>query len=65
MHGTKDPQVPLDQSERLSAKLKENGVPVDLVVLEGAGHGGKEFTTAESPQRIKGFFDKNLNWRQA
>lgn len=46
IHGDQDKQVPLEQSERLHAKLKEAGVPSTLHVIKGAGHGGKEF---ESP----------------
>jgi acetyl esterase/lipase len=39
LHGSLDQLVPLNQSERLAAILNENGVPVELVVVEGRGHG--------------------------
>ena len=50
LQGTKDPLVPADQSKRLAEKLKAAGVEVTLDIIEGAGHGGPEFT---SPARLK------------
>lgn len=47
IHGDQDKQVPLEQSERLHAKLKEAGVRSTLHVIKGAGHGGKEFDAPE------------------
>jgi acetyl esterase/lipase len=38
-HGDADPIVPLQQSELLMKKLEELGVPHELVVRKGAGHG--------------------------
>ncbi len=60
LHGDKDPQVPLDQSQRLHAKLKETGVPSELIVLPGAGHGGKEFSTDEVKEKIRAFLTRTL-----
>jgi acetyl esterase/lipase len=59
-HGDKDPQVPLDQSQRLHAKLRETGVPAELIVLPGAGHGGKEFSTPAVQQAIRAFLARSL-----
>jgi acetyl esterase/lipase len=39
IHGDADTLVPLQQSELMIAKLKEAGVPCELVVKKGAGHG--------------------------
>jgi arylsulfatase len=58
IHGEKDNQVPLEQSERLHAKLKETGVASELVVLPGAGHGGKEFSSEEVKERIRAFLGR-------
>ncbi len=58
LHGTKDPLVPFNQSERLDAALKEAGVETYFVPIEGAGHGG--FGSPEVPRRIRQFFDKHL-----
>jgi len=60
IHGDKDPQVPLDQSERLHAKLKATGVPSELIVLPGAGHGGPAFSTPEIKQSIRTFLARSL-----
>ncbi|NCA12263.1 hypothetical protein EBR56_10765, partial [bacterium] len=48
MHGTADTSVPVDQSERLHAALRAVGVESTLKLLPGAGHGGREFDSAES-----------------
>lgn len=55
LHGDKDPQVPLDQSRRLHAKLTETGVPSELIVLPGAGHGGKPFDAPEIRAKVLAF----------
>jgi acetyl esterase/lipase len=39
MHGDADKLVPIQQAETFIAKLKEAGVPADLVVKKGAAHG--------------------------
>jgi acetyl esterase/lipase len=41
IHGDKDDLVPLQQSEEILAKFKEVGVPAELIVKKGAGHGWK------------------------
>ncbi|HEX3871560.1 MAG TPA: alpha/beta hydrolase [Pirellulales bacterium] len=57
VHGTKDPLVPMAQAETLAEALKQAGVPVTFVVMEGGGHGirGPEITA-----RVHSFFEKNL-----
>ncbi len=39
IHGDADKLVPIQQAEIIIAKLKEAGVPADLIVKKGAGHG--------------------------
>jgi acetyl esterase/lipase len=39
IHGDADKLVPIQQAEVMVAKLKEVGVPAELVVKKGAGHG--------------------------
>ena len=52
IHGDKDTLVPLQQGEVIVAKLKEAGVPAELVVKPGAGHGW-----ANMPKDIERFAD--------
>ncbi|MFD2936008.1 prolyl oligopeptidase family serine peptidase [Spirosoma flavum] len=42
LHGTQDPLVPLEQSERFIARLKSAGVPAQLIVHQGGAHGWDE-----------------------
>jgi acetyl esterase/lipase len=57
LHGTKDPLVPLSQSELLHKKLQDAGVSSTLVIVEGAGHG---FGGGEVEGRVSAFFAKHL-----
>ncbi len=58
VHGTEDPVVPYDQSERFYDALEQEGVEARLISVEGGGHGG--FRSAELDRRIGLFFDKYL-----
>jgi arylsulfatase len=60
LHGDRDPQVPLEQSQRLHAKLQAAGVSSELRVLPGAGHGGKEFSAPEIKEAIRAFLQRAL-----
>jgi acetyl esterase/lipase len=60
MHGDKDPLVPLSQSKLLNEKLKAVNVETELVVIEGAGHGGAKFLAPQINRKIADFFDKHL-----
>src|SRR5579884_2864689 len=60
LHGDKDNTVPYGQSEMLTEALRKAGVEVTLKKVEGAGHGGPGFGTAENRQLIEEFFDKHL-----
>jgi acetyl esterase/lipase len=60
MQGTKDPLVPLDQSQRLADRLKSVGADVTLDVIDGAGHGGPQFTTPEKLGLLLGFLEQHL-----
>jgi acetyl esterase/lipase len=58
IHGDKDTLVPIQQAEVIVARFKEVGVPTELVVKTGAGHGwagmSKELT------RFAEWFDRHL-----
>ncbi len=58
IHGDKDPLVPLQQSEEIRDKLKEVGVPVELIVKKGAKHGWP--TIGEDMVTCAEWFDKYL-----
>jgi dipeptidyl aminopeptidase/acylaminoacyl peptidase len=60
IHGDKDPLVPLSQSELLHNALKKEGVPSELIVIKGGGHGGKDFTGEAQQKIVDAFFDKHL-----
>jgi acetyl esterase/lipase len=62
IHGTDDPLVPYDQSERFLAALQEEGVDALLIKVQGGGHGG--FRSAELDRRIRLFFDKHLRGQE-
>ncbi|HTM52548.1 MAG TPA: alpha/beta hydrolase [Pirellulales bacterium] len=58
IHGDKDALVPLQQSELIIGKLKEAGVPCELVVKHGAGHGWAKWD--DDMRAITDWFDKYL-----
>jgi acetyl esterase/lipase len=53
MHGDKDPTVPYAQSEGFEKALKDAGVAVKLIRIEGAGH-GPSFPGAVNPPDYMG-----------
>lgn len=46
VHGDQDPLIPWQQSELLRDSLLANAIPVELLMVEGAGHGGSEIAEA-------------------
>lgn len=50
-HGTADKTVLLDQSDRMVELYDAIGLDVELIRLEGAGHGGKRFFEGDSLQK--------------
>ncbi len=60
MHGDKDPLVPTAQSTELHELLQKAGVPSQLVILPGAGHGGAQFNARETMDQVAAFFAKTL-----
>jgi acetyl esterase/lipase len=57
-HGDKDFLVPIQQAEIMIAKLKEVGVPGELVVRQGAGHGWQDMN--KDVDRFADWYDKHL-----
>jgi dipeptidyl aminopeptidase/acylaminoacyl peptidase len=60
MHGDRDNMVPFNQSELLYDALKKVGVDATFKPVKGAGHGTRQFGTAESMKLVEDFFDKHL-----
>jgi acetyl esterase/lipase len=59
-HGTKDPLVGLEQSEKMMTALKKVGVSAELVTMTGDGHGwGGEKMTKTLNQTVR-FFEEKL-----
>lgn len=58
MHGDKDLLVPMQQSKWMEQKLKAAGIPVELSIKEGAGHGWKSMT--EDQDNFIRWFDTYL-----
>ena len=57
VHGTKDGTVPIEQADLFYEKLKQTGVDVHRVTIEGGGHG---IGGAEVMRRVAEFFEKHL-----
>lgn len=63
LHGDNDPLVPLElSSDILYTRIKEEGLEdrTDLYVLEGAGHGSREFFQDSVKELMISFFDQYL-----
>lgn len=60
IHGTVDPLVGLEQSERLAEKLKKEGAEVVLDVVKDGGHGGKDFFDPQRLLKLLAFLDKHV-----
>jgi acetyl esterase/lipase len=58
VHGDADAVVPIQQAELVIAKYKEVGVPCELVVKKGAGHGWKGLD--QDVKTLADWFDKYL-----
>tara|TARA_R110002049_G_scaffold4601_5_gene32513 strand:- start:711160 stop:712266 length:1107 start_codon:yes stop_codon:yes gene_type:complete len=60
IHGTEDRTVPPNQSEAMDNALKSVNVESTLHMIEGAGHGGPEFTKQEIGEMQRQFLLKHL-----
>jgi acetyl esterase/lipase len=58
LHGDADKLVPIQQAEILIAKLKEAGVPAELAVKKGAGHGWPNLL--QDVRTFADWFDRHL-----
>ncbi|MFT3787621.1 MAG: alpha/beta hydrolase [Tepidisphaeraceae bacterium] len=60
LHGSADPLVPLDQSQRLANALTAVGVKAQLVTIDGAGHAGPAFWTETQREAMRAFLKETL-----
>lgn len=61
--GTNDPKVLPNQCTRLEEACKKTGVPIEVVIVEGGGHGDgktKKFSTPQNMKRILDFLEKHI-----
>ena len=63
IHGTKDPQVPLEQSEWLVEGLKRVGATAELETIAGGGHGFQGPDAERAERRMIDFLDEHLGMR--
>jgi acetyl esterase/lipase len=60
IHGDQDTLVPLDHSEKLKAKLDEQNVANQLMVIENAGHAFAGEDKKRAEQAVLDWFNKHL-----
>lgn len=60
LHGDQDPQMPVNQTLELEAAYRRAGVKVELVVVDGAKHGGDAFYTGEPAERVIAFLRRTI-----
>jgi acetyl esterase/lipase len=60
IHGDADPQMPPQQSRDLAQAYEALKLPVQLIILPGSKHGGKEFYDEERTRIMAGFLKANL-----
>jgi acetyl esterase/lipase len=60
LHGDQDRQMPVNQTLELEAGYRRAGVPVELVIVDGAGHGGDVFYTGDPGERVIAFLGRTI-----
>lgn len=60
LHGTEDKYVAYEQAIWMRDRLQSCGVEVELLTLQGAGHGFKGADAEKAEQALFAFFDKHL-----
>ena len=59
-HGEKDRTVLPDQSKRIHDVYSATGLPITLIIIENAGHGGKEFHNADNKRTMINFLKRHI-----
>lgn len=60
IHGTEDKYVAYEQAVWMRDRLTASGVPVELLTLEGAGHGFKGADAEKADSALIAYFEKRL-----
>lgn len=60
IHGTADRLVPLRNSETMFEALQDKGVPSELMILEGAGHGFRGEDRTRANDAMVSWFERHL-----
>lgn len=60
VHGDQDRQMPVNQTLELEAAYRRAKLPVDLIVVAGAGHVDKAFFSGEPAQRALVFLGRTI-----
>ncbi len=60
LHGDKDQLVPLGQSKHMHKLYEEAGLESSLHVIDGAGHGGPQFSDSPRYELVKKFLDRHV-----
>jgi len=64
IQGENDPRVRKDQSDRLVEAVRQRGVPVEYLVIEGEGHGfSKNENQLRAMEAVDRFLDRHLAQR--
>lgn len=60
-HGSEDPLIPVSQGPLLAERLDELGVPNELIIYEGEGHGWSDLTLlADTGQKYANFIERYI-----
>ena len=65
LHGASDPIVPVSNAYDLQGILRARGVPHEVQIYPGQGHGFTGAAEADASARINGFFARHLGGRAA
>jgi dipeptidyl aminopeptidase/acylaminoacyl peptidase len=61
IHGENDPRVPVGEAEQIADAVRDQEIPVELLVFEDEGHGiGKRENRIEAYTRVVEFLDQHL-----
>ena len=60
LHGDQDRQMPVNQTLELEGAYRRAALPVETIIVHGAGHGGDAFYAAEPGARVIDFLRRNI-----